>query len=96
MVLPLASSATYSAADDDVALFGFVPEAMSFVGTGGTDEAGNFGALAVFPCADTEEEAQGVGLFVAPHFFHEFVGSHDLLLLLLFDGVRRALVLTFA
>ena len=86
VVLPLAATATNATADDDVALFGFVAEAMGLVGTGGADEAGDFGALAVFPGADAEEEAEGVRLFVTPCFFEEFVGSHNVLSLLLFDG----------
>jgi len=66
VVLTLTSSASYTAADDDVALLGFVAEAVGLVGTGGVVAAGDFVGLAVFPCADAEEETEGVGLLMTP------------------------------
>jgi hypothetical protein len=72
----LASSATDAAANDDVALLGFVAETVGLVGTGGAVDAGDLGALAVFPGADAEEEAEGVTLLVTPELFHVFVATH--------------------
>ena len=72
----LASSAADAAANDDVALLGFVAEAVGLVGAGGAVDAGDFGALAVFPGADAEEEAEGVTLLVTPELFHVFVATH--------------------
>jgi len=78
----LASSAADSAADHDVSLLRLETQTVSLVGTGGSADASDLRALAVFPCADAEEETNGVALLMSPQLFHVFVATHlDLQLL---------------
>lgn len=50
----LASSATDAASDDDVSLLGLVSETVGLVGSGGSVDARDLGALAVLPGANAE------------------------------------------
>lgn len=62
----LASAAANAAPNDNVSLLGLVAKTMGLVGTRGTVDARNLRSLAVFPCANSEEEAEGVALLVTP------------------------------
>ena len=73
----LASAATDTTTNDDESLLGLVAETMRLIGTGGAVDAGDFGALAIFPGADAKEEAEGVTLLVTPELFHVFVATHS-------------------
>jgi hypothetical protein len=62
----LASTTTDSTSNNDISLLGLVAKTMGLVGTCGTIDAGNFGALTVFPGADAKKETEGVTLLVTP------------------------------
>ena len=49
---------------DDIALFSFVSETTSLVGSGWTSCTVNDIELAVFPAAHSEKETENIGLFV--------------------------------
>jgi hypothetical protein len=78
----LTSTATDTATDDDISLFGLVAETMGLVSTSGTVHAGDVGALTVFPGTDAEEKAEGITLLVTPELFHVFVATHFLIYML--------------
>jgi len=72
----LPPSTAHATPHNDVSLLGLVSESMGLVGTSGTMDAGDLGALAVLPCANSEEEAEGVTLLVTPQLLHVFVATH--------------------
>ena len=76
VVRTLTSSATDSAANDNVSLLGLVAKTVGLVGTSGTVDTADLGALTVLPSTDTKEETDGVTLLVTPELFHIFVATH--------------------
>jgi hypothetical protein len=72
----LTSSTADTASNYDVTLLGLVTETVSLIGTSGTVDAGDFGALTVFPGADTKKETKGITLLVTPELFHIFIATH--------------------
>jgi len=66
VVLTLASSTTDSGTNNYVALFALVAKTMGLVGPRRTVDGDDLGALTVLPGTNTEQEAEGVGLFMTP------------------------------
>jgi len=66
VILTLAASTTNSDANYNISLLRLVSETVGLVRTGGLVAAYHLGALTVFPCADAEEETEGVSLLVTP------------------------------
>ena len=77
MILTLPTTTSYTGSNNDITLLGFVSESMSLVRTCGTVAGHNVGTLTIFPCSDTQQETQGIRLFVTPQFFQILVRSHD-------------------
>ena len=63
----LAPTATDSTADHDVSLLGLVAKTVGLVGTRRLVYTCDLGALTVFPSANSEEEADSIGLLVTPN-----------------------------
>lgn len=62
----LAPTASDSAADHDVSLLGLVAKTVGLVSTRRLVDTCDLGALTVLPSANSEEEADRIGLLVAP------------------------------
>lgn len=74
--LLLATTTTDTDAEDDNTLLSLVAQATSLIGTAGAAGAVDDVQLAVFPRADTHDEAHNVSLLLLVQFFNVFVGSH--------------------
>ena len=61
---------------DEVALFGLVAESPGLVWSGGTGGSVTDCQLTVFPCSDTREELEDVGLFPGVELGDVLVGAH--------------------
>jgi len=74
--LSLATTSLDADAVHDESLLGLVSQATSFVGTARTGGTVHGRELAVFPSANTGEEAHDISLLLLPELFHIFIGTH--------------------
>lgn len=76
MYWSLSTSSSDSNSVDNIAVFGFVAEFSSLVGSSGVVNSSDDWELSVFPGSDSHKESHNITLLLSPEFFQILVDTH--------------------